>query len=81
METDLNRLCDYMVFVDAPFQTRLRRVITDRKWTKDNLRQRERFQMPLRIKKNKADFIIHNRNDLTYARRQVIQILNNIKGE
>lgn len=81
LETDLDRLCDYLVFVDTPYKTRLQRVINKRDWTGNNLRQRERFQMPLKLKKNKADFVVHNRNNLTYARRQVIQILKNIKGE
>lgn len=81
LETELDRICDCLVFVDTPYKTRLQRVVNERNWTEDNLIQRERFQMPLRFKKNKADFIIYNRNNLTSARRQVIQILNNIKGE
>ena len=82
LEKGLNRICDYVVFVNTPYKTRLQRVLNERNWPEDSLKQREMFQMPLRIKKNKSDFIIHNRNNLTYARRQVIQILRKIlKGE
>lgn len=82
IEKELDRICDYLIFVDVPYKIRQQRIIKKRKWNQEAIKQRERFQMPLRIKKDKADFTIYNNNDLSDTRQQVSHILKRIlKGE
>jgi dephospho-CoA kinase len=51
--------CDYVVFVDARFETRLARV-RDRGWDAAELTRRERAQWPLDRKRDAADAILAN---------------------
>ncbi|HZE96544.1 MAG TPA: dephospho-CoA kinase [Planctomycetota bacterium] len=58
-ETGADALCDKVVFVSVPRAIRARRVRA-RGWGPEELRRRERFQLPVVYKKKKADYIIDN---------------------
>jgi dephospho-CoA kinase len=60
METGLNRECDAVVFVDAPESERLRRVAAQRGWDEQELRRREKLQMPLDKKRELSDDVLVN---------------------
>ncbi|MBQ9872929.1 MAG: dephospho-CoA kinase [Thermoguttaceae bacterium] len=65
---------DFVVFVDASEQTRSRRV-RDRGWSDDELRKRESRQLPLDLKKTRADFIVSADRDDSRAAEQVAEIV------
>lgn len=58
-EVGLDRLCDVVVFVDASYEDRLGRVAA-RGWDAAELDRREKVQMPLDRKRQKADYVLSN---------------------
>lgn len=70
-ETGLAEQCDYVLFVDAPREARLARVMKDRAWTSEDLDRLEKSQKPLDFKKERADYIIVNNSDMEGLRRRV----------
>ncbi|MBW3600220.1 MAG: dephospho-CoA kinase [Planctomycetes bacterium] len=65
-----HRLCDRLVFVDAPREVRLARALA-RGWSEDHFAAREAAQMPVEAKRRLADDIIDNSGDLTHAIERV----------
>jgi dephospho-CoA kinase len=82
-ETELNKLCDAVVFVDTPVELRLKRVHV-RGWDADELARRENSQMPLDKKARISDYSIANSADAEEAssvqmvRSQVREVLSRI---
>lgn len=76
-EVGLDRECDHLVFVDAPFEQRLARVAS-RGWDRDELIRRENLQRPLDIKRRMSNDIVQNTADVGFARRQVREILSRV---
>jgi dephospho-CoA kinase len=64
LEAGLDRECDLIIFVEAPADLRLRRVMDSRGWTQAQVRDREAAQMPLDAKRARADHVIVNTGDL-----------------
>jgi dephospho-CoA kinase len=62
-ETGLNRQCDAVVFLEAPFAVRAERVRRSRGWDEQELSRREKAQMPLDTKRNLSDDVIVNAAD------------------
>lgn len=87
-ETGLDRECDAVVFVDAPFELRLARVARTRGWDRAELERREKSQMPLDKKRQLSDDVIANsveagtaeagRGEPEVARGQVREVLSRI---
>lgn len=59
-ESQLDRLCDAIVFVEASEPVRLERLRASRQWDLDQLRRRERCQLPLDEKRRRAQFVVNN---------------------
>lgn len=59
-ETGLDRQCDVLVFVDAPWDVRLSRVLKTRDWSETDLLSREKLQMPLDKKRKISDYVLSN---------------------
>lgn len=78
VETGLHRLCDAVVFVDAPVDVRLARV-SGRGWDEAELVRRENSQMPLDNKRQISDYVISNAADAASARSQVRLVFSRIK--
>lgn len=57
-ESNLNELCDGVVFVDVPRALRLQRVRESRGWDESELRRREQQQWPVERKRVHSDFIV-----------------------
>jgi dephospho-CoA kinase len=79
-ETELNKLCDAVVFVDTPTEVRLKRVHS-RGWDADELARRENSQMPLDKKAQISDYSIANSagaEDADLVRSQVREVLSRI---
>lgn len=77
-EVGLNDRCDRIVFVDAPWEDRLRRVRQTRGWDEAELRRRENLQLGLDNKRRMSNDILQNTADVGFARRQVQEILSRI---
>ena len=79
IEAGLDKVCDAIVFVDSSPEIRQNRVIESRRWSIEELKQRELAQLPLDTKRKKADYIVINEGNLDNAQRQVEQILEDIR--
>jgi len=80
-ETGLNKLCDRVVYVEAPLEVRVQRVRDRRGWSPQELQERENLQMPLDSKRRIADDLIVNADDAVAApavREQVREVLSRI---
>ena len=80
-EVGLNARCDAVVFVDAPWDERLRRVRQTRGWDEAELRVRENLQLGLDNKRRMSNDIVQNTADVGFARKQVQAILSRILRE
>jgi len=70
LEAGWGDLCQHVLFVDAPTEVRLRRVL-ERGWTAEEFAVRENAQQSLKNKRTRADFVIDNSGDPEYTRAQV----------
>lgn len=78
IESNLDRLCHAIIFVEASEAQRLHRVSASRKWTEEQVRGREKWQTALEVKRARADFIIDNDGPPDRLRPQVSVILEEI---
>ncbi len=76
LEAGWDRLCDYLVFVDTPFEDRLNRIRTQRDWTADELQAREASQLPLEEKRKAADFVVDNSGSLEASIEQLTRFVS-----
>jgi dephospho-CoA kinase len=60
LEKGLDSDCDVVIFVAAGEATRLRRLAASRQWSAEDLLRREKNQLPLDIKAERADYTIDN---------------------
>ncbi len=75
LEAGWNDLCDTIVFVDTPFETRLKRVQENRGWTADELRRREASQISVEDKRAVSEFIVDNSGSLENAVQQLASFI------
>ena len=80
MESGLDTLCDAIIFVDSPFETRLKRVVEHRSWNEEQLRKREASQIGLDTKRSSADHIIINDGDIAHIEQQATSVLSLIRN-
>lgn len=77
-EAGLDRLCDFVVFVDAPADVRRARVAS-RGWSADELARREASQMPLEEKQARCQVLVENagdRDDLAEHARRILGMID-----
>lgn len=77
-EAGLNEKCDYVVFVDAPWEVRIERVAQTRGWDEAELLKREKMQDPLEPKKAKADYVVTNQFNIDTLRVTVQQVFSSV---
>lgn len=78
LESGLDTQCDALVFVDCPFEVRLRRLTESRGWDKTELQRREQKQLPLDIKRKSADYVISTDATLEEVKKQAASVLQHI---
>jgi dephospho-CoA kinase len=78
LEAGLDRECGAVIFVDASEAVRLERVQASRGWSVDDLHRREQSQMPLDVKRARADHTIVNEGDRASLQRRVRETLDDI---
>ncbi|MEQ9459511.1 MAG: dephospho-CoA kinase [Phycisphaeraceae bacterium] len=76
LEVGLDTECDTLVFVDSPKEHRERRVTETRGWSPEELADRESSQLPLDIKRDRADYVINNDADPDQLRVQSSRVLS-----
>lgn len=75
METGWDRVCDRLIYVDAPRPLRLERVARQRGWQEKEVAAREQMQMDPALKKQRADFVVDNAGPPEQIAGQVREIL------
>jgi len=79
IEAGWDRLCDHLVFVETPWEQRLQRA-RGRGWTEAELRRREASQLPLEVKRARADSIIDNSGTLGETQEQATAVWELVVG-
>jgi len=80
-ESNLDRECDTIVFVEADEADRLRRLQQERGWSTEELRRRENWQLALNHKRSRAQFVVDNNGPAEKLRPQVADILKTILAQ
>ncbi len=79
-EAGLERICDAVVFVDAPRTRRLERVGLSRGWGEAEFDRRENLLDPLDKKRERADYTVVNDSGFDELRPSIERILSTIIG-
>ncbi len=79
-EIDFSIDIDYVLVVDASFNSRIKRLVTNGRFSEEDVKKREENQ-DLQIEKiRKADFVINNEKDISDTVSQVNRIWGKIAG-
>ncbi|HMN39218.1 MAG TPA: dephospho-CoA kinase [Phycisphaerales bacterium] len=79
-EAGVDAECDCVVFVEAPREERLRRVLHARGWDESELDRREAAQWPLDEKRARSTFVVDNGGDVGSLDPQVAGILARMRS-
>ncbi|MBN2023499.1 MAG: dephospho-CoA kinase [Pirellulales bacterium] len=79
LEAGWDRLCDTLVFVDAPRQKRLSRA-RSRGWSEEGFAAREAAQKTLDSKRRRADVIIDNSDSPEWTKAQIEHVWHTLVG-
>lgn len=71
LEAGWGDVCDAIVFVDVPEETRIARVTANRGWTADELQRREASQISLDEKRRRSHVVVDNSTSLDDAVSQL----------
>lgn len=78
LETELKQLIHKLIVIKCTKRNQLNR-LKDKKLTVDEGKKRIAAQLPLAIKKKKADFVINNNWDIKYLKSQIKEIWEKLK--
>ncbi len=78
-ETNLDKLCDKIIVIDAYEDIRINRIIKRDNISKVDALNRINSQMPLEQKIKKATYVIDNNKDIDNLKAQVLTVLERIK--
>jgi len=78
LEAGWKDLCDLIVFIECPFEQRLKRVIQNRGWSSAELEKREKQQYPLSEKLKLTNYIVHNNHDLDTAAQELSSFIETL---
>lgn len=81
LEGNWDEHCDHLIFVDTTEHVRQARVQKNRGWDADELPKREKTQVKIAAKRQRADFTVDNSGDLEHSSRQMKNILERILGQ
>jgi len=77
-EAGLQDRCDAVIFIETPFEERVKRVAGSRGWDASELQRREKLQWPLDRKREISDDVLQNTADAGDIRRQVRDVLSRV---
>ena len=75
LEKGLDKLCDALVYIEAPLEVRRARAREARGWDPSETARREAVQVSLKIKQDRADYTIDNGTSPEHTFEQVQRIL------
>jgi len=78
-ESDSYKMCDYSITIQAPFETRIKRVMQRDHLTREEIESRESKQFSEEKKSTLADFIIVN-DDVQLVIPQVLELHDRIRS-
>lgn len=78
-ETGLHKICNKIICVKTKRDTQILRAMRSSGLKKPDVMKRIKFQIPLREKIKRADFVIDNNGTIKETERQVIEIWEKIK--
>jgi dephospho-CoA kinase len=78
LEAGWNHLCDSIVFIETPFESRKTRVQESRFWNENEVPQREASQLSLSEKRAAAEFVVDNSTSIEQAGEELSEILDKI---
>jgi len=78
IESGIDKSCDVLIYIDAPLAVRQARVLKTRGWGADELARREENQLPLDIKRERADYVISNDAGEAHCLEQTRRVLSRI---
>lgn len=81
LESNLDRQCDTILFIEASDEQRRRRVDQRSRWDADELSRRESCQAPLEEKRSRADYVIRNEGSIQELHESVRVMLERILAE
>jgi dephospho-CoA kinase len=70
LEAGWGPMCDVVLMIDSPWETRLRRA-RERGWTEGEFARREAAQWPVDKKRRHANFVINNDGDIEQLRQAI----------
>lgn len=76
LEVGLADECDALLLVDTPHDLRRQRVADTRGWSAEELASRDSSQIPLDIKRQRADYVVQNDADPEQLRVQSNRVLS-----
>ena len=78
LEKGLDKLCDVMLYIQVPAKVRRVRAMQARGWSPSEVSRREAFQVSLKTKRNRADYVIDNSTSPEHTLAQVRTILSRV---
>ncbi len=79
-ETGLIEACRWRIYVEAPFEVRRQRTVSERGWDAQELARREAHQMSLEAKKALADVVVDGTQGLAPLREEIAIFLEREVG-
>lgn len=73
------KCCDLLVYVDAPARLRRKRAEEERNWEPEEIRRREKRQIPPERKRRMADIVITNDGTKTELKQKVQRLYTHIQ--
>jgi dephospho-CoA kinase len=74
VEWGLEKELDYLIFVESKREDKIKRLKEEKGYTRREALDRIKSQLPEKIKKRKADFVIRNDRDLVQLRRRAERV-------
>ena len=78
LEADLDHHCDTVIFIEAPIEARVDRVIHGRGWTQEDLARREAAQFELDAKRERSHHVLVNTGCPEALRRDTHALLDQL---
>lgn len=78
LEAGWQDVCDAVVFIDTPRETRVRRVFEQRRWNEETLVARESSQLDLETKRRSSDAVIDNSGPLDESAAQLLKVIESV---
>jgi len=76
-EANLDKFCDFIIYVEAPYQIRIKRL--KGRLNRTNIAKRGSFLIPLKTKKQKVDFTVINNQNKRKVEENAKKIWSRIK--